>query len=78
MVTVPRVTVQYVKVTRADPTFGRLVLGYTAPELAGRGIEELLPGFYDEFEVPSCDRTEDEDLGCENLSQHRYRLSSFL
>ncbi|XP_023349299.1 PAS domain-containing serine/threonine-protein kinase isoform X2 [Eurytemora carolleeae] len=50
-----------------DQGLSGLVLGYRPGELHGNKIESVLPGFYDEFDVPSCDRTE-EDLGCEELS----------
>ena len=55
-------------VTKCDETFASLVLGYSLPQLVGSKIERIIPGFYDEFEVPSCDKTED-DLGCEEISQ---------
>ena len=57
-------------VTRCDESFVSLVLGYTTAGLVGRKVEEFIPGFYDEFEVPgSCDKTQDDDLGCEDLEQ---------
>ena len=55
-------------ITKCDETFASLVLGYSLPHLLGSKIERIIPGFYDEFEVPSCDKTED-DLGCEEISQ---------
>ena len=55
-------------VTRCDESFISLVLGYTTSQMVGRKIEEVIPGFYDEFEVPSCDKTDD-DLGCEDLAR---------
>ena len=55
------------RVSACDETFASLVLGYTAAGLVGRSVEDIMPGFYDEFEVPSCDRTDD-DLGCEEIS----------
>ena len=54
-------------VTRCDESFSNLVLGYINAGLEGRKIEDVIPGFYDEFDVPSCDKT-DEDLGCDDLS----------
>ena len=57
-------------VTRCDETFASLVLGFTTAGLVGKRVEEIIPGFYDEFEVPQspCDKTDD-DLGCEDLGQ---------
>ena len=55
-------------VTRCDESFASLVLGYSMQQLVGRRIDEIIPGFYDEFEVPSCDKTDD-DLGCEDLAR---------
>ena len=55
-------------ITKCDETFASLVLGYSLAQLVGSKIEKIIPGFYDEFEVPSCDKTED-DLGCEEISQ---------
>ena len=55
-------------ITKCDETFASLVLGYSLSQLVGSKIEKIIPGFYDEFEVPSCDKTED-DLGCEEISQ---------
>lgn len=54
-------------VTQCDESFSNLVLGYNNAGLEGKKIEDVIPGFYDEFDVPSCDKT-DEDLGCEDLS----------
>jgi len=54
-------------VTQCDQSFSSLVLGYNIAGLEGKKIEDVIPGFYDEFDVPSCDKT-DEDLGCEDLS----------
>ena len=58
------------RVTRCDETFASLVLGFTTAGLEGQRVEEIIPGFYDEFEVPQspCDKTDD-DLGCEDLAQ---------
>ena len=39
-----------------DQGLSGLVLGYASGELVGRRIEEVLPGFYDEFDLPSSDR----------------------
>jgi len=50
-----------------DQSLSCLVLGYSAGQLAGQRIENVLPGFYDDFDLSSADRTE-EDLGCEELS----------
>lgn len=55
------------EITQCDESFGNLVLGYSNSGLEGKKIEDVIPGFYDEFDVPSCDKT-DEDLGCEDLS----------
>ena len=51
------------EVVRCDESFISLVLGYSTNQLLGNKIETIIPGFYDEFEVPSCDKTDD-DLGC--------------
>jgi hypothetical protein len=32
------------------------VLGYPPAHIQSMKIEDLIPGFYDEFDVPSCDR----------------------
>ena len=57
-------------VTRCDEAFASLVLGFTTAQLVGQRVEEIIPGFYDEFEVPQSpiDKTDD-DLGCEELVQ---------
>ena len=55
-------------VVRSDESFVSLVLGYTTEQITGHKIETIIPGFYDEFDVPSCDKTDD-DLGCEDLAR---------
>jgi hypothetical protein len=37
-------------------TGSALVLGYLPAQIQGKKIEDLIPGFYDEFDFPSCDR----------------------
>ena len=59
---------QAAAVTRCDESFVSLVLGYTSDQLTGVSIEKIIPGFYDEFDVPSDDKTDD-DLGCEDLAR---------
>ena len=50
------------QVKEADPAFSSLVLGFSSSGLEGRRIEDVIPGFYEEFEVtliitlPSCQR----------------------
>ena len=39
------------KVKEADPAFSSLVLGFSPSGLEGRRIEDVIPGFYEEFEV---------------------------
>ena len=39
------------KVKEADPAFSSLVLGFLPSGLEGRRIEDVIPGFYEEFEV---------------------------
>ena len=58
------------RVTRCDEAFASLVLGFSTAGLVGQRVEAIIPGFYDEFEVPQspCDKTDD-DLGCEQLVQ---------
>ena len=41
------------KVKEADPAFSSLVLGFSPSGLEGRRIEDVIPGFYEEFEVLS-------------------------
>jgi hypothetical protein len=43
-------------VKQANSSFSALVLGYPPSQMQGKRIEDLIPGFYDEFDVPSCDR----------------------
>ena len=40
----------------ADPAFSSLVLGFSPSGLEGRPIDDVIPGFYDEFEVVSSHR----------------------
>ena len=37
----------------ADPAFSSLVLGFSPSGLEGRPIDDVIPGFYEEFEVVS-------------------------
>ena len=39
------------QVKEADPAFSSLVLGFSPSGLEGRRIEDVIPGFYEEFEV---------------------------
>ena len=41
------------KVKEADPAFSSLVLGFSPSDLEGRRIDDVIPGFYEEFEVQS-------------------------
>ena len=39
------------QVKEADPAFSSLVLGFSPSGLEGRRIDDVIPGFYEEFEV---------------------------
>ena len=56
------------KVKEADPAFSSLVLGFSPSGLEGRRIEDVIPGFYEEFEVLL--------LNPPSHHQHNYNFSS--